>query len=157
MEKTTDVTLYDIEGYTQQYTKIGELGRGKFGTVFHVKNNEDGRSFASKHIRARTRDQREKVKYEINILKEISNPQIVRFHAAFESWNELVIITELLSGGELFDRIVAEEFEITELDCTLYLRQICRGVEYLHKEGFIFDAESIVGAEGPFLVTNRGF
>ena len=30
-------------------------------------------------------------------------------------------------------RIVAEEFEITEQDCTLYLRQICRGVEYLHK------------------------
>ena len=109
------------------------------------------------NTRARTRDQREKVKYEINILKEISNPQIVRFHAAIESWNELVIITELLSGGELFDRIVAEEFEITELDCTLYLRQICRGVEYLHKEGFIFEAESIVGAEGPFLVTNRGF
>ena len=47
---------------------------------------------------------------------------------------------ELLNGGELFDRIVAEEFEITELDCTLYLRQICRGAEYLHKEGFISES-----------------
>ena len=91
-------------------------------------------------LRARTKDQREKVKYEIGILKELSNPQIVRFHAAFESWNEIVIITELLNGGELFDRIVAEEFEITELDCTLYLRQICRGAEYLHKEGFISES-----------------
>ena len=51
MEKRTDVTLSDIEDYTRQYTKIGELGRGKFGTVFHVKNNQDGKSFASKHIR----------------------------------------------------------------------------------------------------------
>ena len=51
MEKRTDVTLSDIEDYTKQYTKIGELGRGKFGTVFHVKNNQDEKSFASKHIR----------------------------------------------------------------------------------------------------------
>ena len=34
-----------------------------------------------------------------------------------------------------FPRIVAEELEITELDVTLYLRQICRGVDYLHKGG----------------------
>ena len=40
-------------------------------------------------------------------------------------------------GSHHTESIVAEEFEITELDCTLYLRQICRGVEYLHKEGFI--------------------
>ena len=51
MEKATDVTLTDIEDYNQQYTKIRELGRGKFGTVFHVKNNQDEKSFASKHIR----------------------------------------------------------------------------------------------------------
>ena len=51
MEKRSDVTLSDIEDYTKQYTKIGELGRGKFGTVFHVKNNQDEKSFASKHIR----------------------------------------------------------------------------------------------------------
>ena len=55
--------------------------------------------------RARTREQREKVQREIGILSQISNPQIVRFHAAFESWNEIVIITEILSGGELFDRL----------------------------------------------------
>lgn len=54
--------------------------------------------------RARTKDQRDKVKHEIGILSRISNPQIVRFYAAFESSNEIVIITEILSGGELFDR-----------------------------------------------------
>ena len=51
MEKTGDVSLSDIEDYAQQYTQVGELGRGKFGTVFHVKNIQDGKSFASKHIR----------------------------------------------------------------------------------------------------------
>ena len=51
MEDTTAVSLSDIEDYTQHYTKIGELGRGKFGTVFHVKSNQGEKSFASKHIR----------------------------------------------------------------------------------------------------------
>ena len=51
METTTDISLLDIEIYTHQYTQIGELGRGKFGTVFHVKNIQDEKSFASKHIR----------------------------------------------------------------------------------------------------------
>ena len=51
MENMTNVPLSDIEDYTHQYTKIGELGRGKFGTVFHVKNIQEEKYFASKHIR----------------------------------------------------------------------------------------------------------
>ena len=34
-------------------------------------------------------------------------------------------------------RIASEEFEITEEECCLYLRQICRGVEYLHKQNIL--------------------
>ena len=52
----------------------------------------------------RKRDQKQKVLNEIGILKKISNPQIVKFVEAFESFNEIIIITEYLNGGELFDR-----------------------------------------------------
>ena len=51
MEKTCDAALADIEEYFRQYNKLGELGRGKFGTVFHVQQIENGKFFASKHIR----------------------------------------------------------------------------------------------------------
>ena len=54
--------------------------------------------------RFRKRDQKQKVLNEIGILKKISNPQIVKFVEAFESFNEIIIITEYLNGGELFDR-----------------------------------------------------
>ena len=51
LEKTCDAALADIEEYFRQYNKLGELGRGKFGTVFHVQQIENGKFFASKHIR----------------------------------------------------------------------------------------------------------
>ena len=55
-------------------------------------------------FRARQRDQKQKVLCEIQLLKKISHPQIVKFIEAFESFNEIIIITEFLNGGELFDR-----------------------------------------------------
>lgn len=38
-----------------------------------------------------------------------------------------------ISGGELFERVVADDFALTERDCILFVRQICEGVEYIHK------------------------
>ena len=50
---------------------------------------------------------------------------------------DIVIITEFLNGGELFDRVATEDFDLTEQDCCLFMRQICRGVEYLHKNNVV--------------------
>ena len=41
------------------------------------------------------------------------------------------------SGGELFERVVAEDFDLTEAECVDFLRQICSGVEYLHGKSVI--------------------
>lgn len=37
-----------------------------------------------------------------------------------------------ISGGELFERVVADDFALTERDCVLFLQQICEGVAYMH-------------------------
>lgn len=39
-----------------------------------------------------------------------------------------------LCGGELFERVVADDFTLTERDCILFMRQICEGVEYMHSK-----------------------
>ena len=44
------------------------------------------------------------------------------------------MVTELLEGGELFERCVEEEVELAEQDCVNFMRQVCRGVEYLHSQ-----------------------
>jgi serine/threonine protein kinase len=42
-----------------------------------------------------------------------------------------------LSGGELFDRLVAEDYDLKESDCIEYVRQICQGVQHMHGQNII--------------------
>lgn len=53
----------------------------------------------------------------------------VWFHFAFE--------TNSISGGELFERVVADDFTLTERDCILFMRQICEGVGYMHSKSIV--------------------
>jgi len=134
---TNTVSLPSLAEYNSKYSKIEECGRGKFGTVYHIKNKTTDKCFAAKHVRAKKKEQKEKLKNEIALLKKLANPHIVKFIEAFESNADIVIITEFLNGGELFDRVATEDFDLTEQDCCLFMRQICRGVEYLHKNNVV--------------------
>ena len=131
------VNLAPIAEYHTKYNKIEECGRGKFGTVYHVKSKDTDKCYAAKHVRAKKKEQKEKLKNEIALLKKLANPHIVKFIEAFESNADIIIITEYLKGGELFDRVATEDFDLTEQDCCLFMRQICRGVEYLHKNNVV--------------------
>jgi len=42
-----------------------------------------------------------------------------------------------VGGGELFERIVDDDFDLTEADCTRFVRQICDGIGYMHEKQFI--------------------
>lgn len=42
-----------------------------------------------------------------------------------------------ISGGELFERVVADDFTLTERDCILFMRQICEGVGYMHSKSIV--------------------
>ena len=90
--------------------------------------------FFSLNFRARKRDVRARVHEEIRILASLDSPYIMRFVGAFSSVVEVVLVTEFLSGGELFERVSSEQFTLTEAECTQFVSQICQGVEFLHKK-----------------------
>ena len=50
---------------------------------------------------------------------------------------QVILIMEYLDGGELFERVADEDFNLTESDCCLFMRQICRGVQYLHDHNIV--------------------
>ena len=60
-----------------------------------------------------------------------------RFINAFETPSEVILVMEYLDGGELFERVAADDFNLTESDCCLFMRQICRGVQYLHNHNIV--------------------
>lgn len=69
----------------------------------------------------------------MDILREIQHPNIITLHDIFENKTDVVLILELVSGGELFD-FLAEKESLTEEEATQFLKQILDGVHYLHSK-----------------------
>jgi len=67
----------------------------------------------------------------------MSSPFVITFVEAFESDKKVIMITEYLDGGELFERVVDEDFQLMESECCLFTKQICRGLQYLHSNAIV--------------------
>ncbi|KOX71851.1 Myosin light chain kinase, smooth muscle, partial [Melipona quadrifasciata] len=119
--------------FNDRYQVLEELGKGRYGTVRRVVEKSSGTSFAAKFVRTIKTKDREQVREEIRIMNMLRHPKLLLLAAAFESPREIVMVTEYISGGELFERVVADDFTLTERDSILFMRQICEGVEYMHQ------------------------
>lgn len=124
--------LASEELYKAQYQVERKVGQGGFGKVYLVRRAGDQEAFAAKCVRARSRKDKERARGEVEMLQGLDNQFIMRLVGGFESAAEVILVTEFLAGGELFERVVDEEFALTEADCVLFLRQICQGLLYLH-------------------------
>ena len=71
---------------------------------------------------------------EISIMNSLHSPHVVNFVEVFDGRTETVIVTEYLSGGELFEKVSSEEFHLTERECIAFISQVCSGVAYLHDQ-----------------------
>ncbi|XP_023328348.1 myosin light chain kinase, smooth muscle isoform X2 [Eurytemora carolleeae] len=131
------IELQPVEKYNTSYLRKDELGRGKFGVVFQIEDKSTGNIMAAKHIKIRKEEHKKRVKEEIGILQNLSNPHVIKFVEAFENNRELILVMEYLDGGELFERVATEDFNLTESDCCLFIRQLCRGVDYLHSKQIV--------------------
>jgi len=69
---------------------------------------------------------------EINILKELDHPNIVRFYETYIDYKYIHIVMQLCTGGELFDRIVKLE-RFSEKDAADLMRKILSAVQHLHE------------------------
>lgn len=97
---------------------------------------------------------REEIEREVSILREIRHPNIITLHDVFENKTDVVLILELVSGGELFD-FLAEKESLTEDEATQFLKQILDGVHYLHSKRIAhFDLKV---ARGPGARGGRGW
>ncbi|XP_020040886.1 myosin light chain kinase family member 4 isoform X2 [Castor canadensis] len=117
--------------YTVSKTEI--LGGGRFGQVHRCKEKATGLKLAAKIIKARSTKDKEEVKNEINIMNQLDHVNLIQLYDAFESRNDIVLIMEYVEGGELFDRIIDENYNLTELDTILFIKQICEGIRHMHQ------------------------
>ncbi|XP_043984154.1 myosin light chain kinase 3 isoform X1 [Gambusia affinis] len=109
------------------------LGGGRFGQVYKCMENSSGLTLAAKIIKAKSQKEKEVVRNEIQVMNQLNHANLIQLYAAFESRNDIILVMEYVEGGELFDRIIDENYNLTELDTVLFIRQICEGLQYMHK------------------------
>jgi calcium-dependent protein kinase len=123
------------------YIIMNKLGKGSFGNVYKVKHKISGNIRAMKVIKNNTilrKDEKMKKKYlkEIQVLKELEHPNIIKIHEYYMDNKYHYIITELLKGGELYDSIVKVR-RFNERKAAFIMRQILSALNYLHSKGIV--------------------
>uniref|UniRef100_A0A8C5JN65 Calcium/calmodulin-dependent protein kinase type 1G n=1 Tax=Junco hyemalis TaxID=40217 RepID=A0A8C5JN65_JUNHY len=112
------------------------LGSGAFSEVFLVKQKSTGQLFALKCIKKSPLNRDSSLENEIAVLKKIKHENIVTLEDIYESTTHFYLVMQLVSGGELFDRIL-ERGVYTEKDASLVIHQVLTAVKYLHENGIV--------------------
>ena len=98
-------------------------------------NRETGQQVAIKIIdRSKCVGKEQMIKSEIDILKKVQHPHIIQLYELYETEQRIYLVMELVTGGELFDSIVARG-HYTEADASRIVYKILKAVEYLHDLG----------------------
>uniref|UniRef100_A0A3P8SGC0 non-specific serine/threonine protein kinase n=1 Tax=Amphiprion percula TaxID=161767 RepID=A0A3P8SGC0_AMPPE len=115
------------------------LGSGHFGQVRRVCERTSGTCWAAKFMKLRKNAcsrlglERSSVEREVEILQAVQHPNIVTLKDVFESRAEVVLILELVSGGELFD-FIAEKENLLESEAIEFMKQILAGLGFMHSK-----------------------
>lgn len=141
----------------EDFYEIGDvLGSGHFGQVRQVRERASGTNWAGKFIKIRKSAcsriglDRSSVEREVDILHAIQHPNVVALKDVFESRAEVVLILELVGGGELFD-FIAEKENLLESEAIEFMQQILEGLGYMHSKNiahFDLKPENIMLSDG---------
>jgi len=133
-ESRTEVVAEKIEDV---YTFGRELGSGAFSTVRLGTHNASGEQFAIKIIdKKNVKQDLHRLAIEMDVLKSVCHPNIIELKEIFETDETLYIVTEVVSGGELFDRIV-EKGSYSEKDAAMLIRKLIEALDYLHDKNIV--------------------
>ncbi|CAF0921527.1 unnamed protein product [Brachionus calyciflorus] len=113
------------------------LGTGAFSEVILARDLNTDQLVAIKCIKRKAlKGKEEALHNEISVLKKLKHPNIVELLDTFEDDQFVYLIMELVTGGELFDRIVAKG-SYTERDASKLIKQIMEAVDYMHDQGIV--------------------
>lgn len=122
--------------FRKDYEVTKVLGQGFFGQVYSCKHKSTGAVRAIKEIprskNIQTEDDRLHFLREVEILARVDHPNIAKVYELYEDRDCFAVVSELISGGELFDYIVQAK-RLTESMAASVMLQLLSALRYLHK------------------------
>lgn len=126
-------------GKLVDHYRVGkELGQGAYGEVRRVVHIETGEQRAVKVISKQNLNETEMntLYNEINILRNLDHPNIVKIYEYFEDEKRFFIVTEICSGGELFDQLI-EKGRLEEAEASRIMKQVLACINYCHQHKIV--------------------
>lgn len=131
--------IQDGNGFRQQYSIQGQLGKGHFATVYLCTEKCSGMQFAVKRFEKRRvsssqaaeeKSRVEGLQQEIAVLMGVSHPNVLCLKDTFDESDGVYLVLELAPEGELFNWIVAKQ-KLTEAETRKIFVQLFQGMKYL--------------------------
>uniref|UniRef100_A0AAZ3PIW9 calcium/calmodulin-dependent protein kinase n=1 Tax=Oncorhynchus tshawytscha TaxID=74940 RepID=A0AAZ3PIW9_ONCTS len=124
--------------FTDEFQLFEELGKGAFSVVKRCLRISSGQEFAAKIINTKKLSARDhqKLEREARICRLLKHPNIVRLHDSISEEGFHYLLFDLVTGGELFEDIVAREY-YSEADASHCIQQIVESVHHCHVNGIV--------------------
>ncbi|XP_051539933.1 calcium/calmodulin-dependent protein kinase (CaM kinase) II beta 1 isoform X4 [Myxocyprinus asiaticus] len=124
--------------FTDEYQLYEELGKGAFSVVRRCVKLSTGQEYAAKIINTKKLSARDhqKLEREARICRLLKHPNIVRLHDSISEEGFHYLLFDLVTGGELFEDIVAREY-YSEADASHCIHQILDSVHHIHQHDIV--------------------
>uniref|UniRef100_A0A671MDV1 calcium/calmodulin-dependent protein kinase n=1 Tax=Sinocyclocheilus anshuiensis TaxID=1608454 RepID=A0A671MDV1_9TELE len=124
--------------FTDEYQLYEELGKGSFSVVRRCVKLCTGQEYAAKIINTKKLSARDhqKLEREARICRLLKHPNIVRLHDSISEEGFHYLLFDLVTGGELFEDIVAREY-YSEADASHCIHQILESVNHIHHHDIV--------------------
>ncbi|XP_056112272.1 calcium/calmodulin-dependent protein kinase type II subunit gamma isoform X24 [Rhinichthys klamathensis goyatoka] len=131
-------TIVTSTRFTDEYQLYEELGKGAFSVVRRCVKKSTGQEYAAKIINTKKLSARDhqKLEREARICRLLKHPNIVRLHDSISEEGFHYLVFDLVTGGELFEDIVAREY-YSEADASHCINQILESVCHIHQHDIV--------------------
>ncbi|XP_072292517.1 calcium/calmodulin-dependent protein kinase type II subunit gamma isoform X3 [Eucyclogobius newberryi] len=131
-------TIVTSTRFTDEYQLYEELGKGAFSIVKRCVKKSTGQEYAAKIINTKKLSARDhqKLEREARICRLLKHPNIVRLHDSISEEGFHYLVFDLVTGGELFEDIVAREY-YSEADASHCINQILESVSHIHQHDIV--------------------
>ncbi|XP_023686077.1 calcium/calmodulin-dependent protein kinase type II subunit gamma isoform X23 [Paramormyrops kingsleyae] len=131
-------TIVTSTRFTDEYQLYEELGKGAFSVVRRCVKKSTGQEYAAKIINTKKLSARDhqKLEREARICRLLKHPNIVRLHDSIAEEGFHYLVFDLVTGGELFEDIVAREY-YSEADASQCINQILESVSHIHQHDIV--------------------